>query len=141
MPSETAASIDPVIAFIGNVGGGEVLVILIIALIVLGPQRLPDAAKSIGKAMGELRRASTGFQNEIRSVIDDTSIDVDAQTRARNNVLQKEEPADPTDDAGGATADAAAAVSQQASRPRRPRRTTPLQAEPDPGDAEDGEQR
>ena len=35
-----------------NVGGGELLVILLIALIVLGPQRLPDAARQIGKAMG-----------------------------------------------------------------------------------------
>ena len=31
-----------------NVGGGEVLVIALIALIVLGPQRLPDAARQVG---------------------------------------------------------------------------------------------
>ena len=45
-----------------NIGGGEVLVILLLALIVLGPQRLPEAARQVGKVMGELRRMSSGFQ-------------------------------------------------------------------------------
>jgi Tat protein translocase TatB subunit len=139
MPSDPAAPSSQVLAFIGNIGTGELLVILIVALIVVGPQRLPDAAKSIGKAMGELRRASTGFQNELRSAIDDTT-DVDADTKrtARKNVLQKEEPAVPAD--GDATADAAAAVSRQAGATRRPRRTRPLEADPDPGDAGDSEE-
>ncbi len=55
-----------------NIGGGEILVILMIALIVLGPQRLPTAARQVGKAMGELKRLSSGFQNEIRAAIDVT---------------------------------------------------------------------
>jgi Tat protein translocase TatB subunit len=55
-----------------NVGGGEILVILLLALIVLGPQRLPGAARQVGKAMGELRRVSNGFQAELRAAIDDT---------------------------------------------------------------------
>ena len=40
---------------------------MLIALIVLGPKRLPDAARQIGKTMGDLRRLSTGFQNEVRT--------------------------------------------------------------------------
>ncbi len=54
-----------------NIGGGELLVIALIALIVLGPQRLPGAARQAGKAMGELRRLSTGFQTELRSAFDE----------------------------------------------------------------------
>jgi sec-independent protein translocase protein TatB len=73
-----------------NVGGGELIVILLIALIVLGPQRLPDAARQIGKTMGELRRLSTGFQNEMRSALD--SADDPTRVAARRNVLAKEEP-------------------------------------------------
>ena len=53
-----------------NIGGGEFLVIALIALIVLGPQRLPDAARQVGKAMGDLRRISAGFQNELKSAMD-----------------------------------------------------------------------
>ncbi len=53
-----------------NVGPGELLVILVVALIVLGPDKLPDAARKIGNVMGELRRMSAGFQEEIRSAMD-----------------------------------------------------------------------
>jgi len=56
-----------------NVGAGEVLVILLIALIVLGPDKLPDAARKVGNVMGELRRMSQGFQNEMKSAFDDAS--------------------------------------------------------------------
>lgn len=54
-----------------NVGGGELLVIALIALIVLGPERLPEAARTIGKVMGEVRRLSTGFQDEVRHAFDE----------------------------------------------------------------------
>ena len=56
-----------------NVGAGELLVILLIALIVLGPEKLPDAARKMGNVMGELRRMSAGFQNEMRSAMDDVT--------------------------------------------------------------------
>jgi sec-independent protein translocase protein TatB len=55
-----------------NLGGGELLVIALIALIVLGPTRLPEAARTVGKVMGEIRRLSTGFQNEVRDAFADT---------------------------------------------------------------------
>jgi sec-independent protein translocase protein TatB len=54
-----------------NVGGGELLVIMLIALIVLGPQRLPDAARQVGRVMGDLRRISSGFQQELKDAFDD----------------------------------------------------------------------
>ncbi len=56
-----------------NVGTGELLVILLIALIVLGPDKLPDTARKIGNVMGELRRMSSGFQNEMRAAMDDVT--------------------------------------------------------------------
>ena len=59
-----------------NIGGGEILVILLVALIVLGPQRLPDAARQVGKVLGDLRRMSSSFQQELRSAIDTTATEV-----------------------------------------------------------------
>jgi sec-independent protein translocase protein TatB len=53
-----------------NVGGGELLVILLIALLVLGPDRLPGFARKAGKVLGEVRRISSGFQSEIRQAMD-----------------------------------------------------------------------
>lgn len=44
----------------------EILVILVVALLVLGPTKLPEAARSIGKAMAEFRRLSSGFESEVR---------------------------------------------------------------------------
>jgi sec-independent protein translocase protein TatB len=54
-----------------NVGGGELLVIMLLALIVLGPQRLPDAARTVGRVMSDLRRISSGFQQELKDAFDD----------------------------------------------------------------------
>lgn len=53
----------------GNIGTPELFVVLIVALLVLGPTRLPDAARSIGKAVAEFRRVTGGFQNEVRDAM------------------------------------------------------------------------
>ena len=49
-----------------GIGLPELVVILAVALIVLGPQRLPEVARMLGRAYGQLRRASEEFQNTIR---------------------------------------------------------------------------
>lgn len=55
----------------GSIGPAEILVVLVIALIVLGPTRLPEAARSVGKAVSELRRMTTGFQSEVKDAFAD----------------------------------------------------------------------
>ena len=47
-----------------NVGPLELIVVLIIALIVLGPQRLPEVARSVGKGMREFRGAISGDSHD-----------------------------------------------------------------------------
>jgi sec-independent protein translocase protein TatB len=54
-----------------NVSGGELVVILLVALIVLGPDKLPEAIRKFGRVYGELRRMSQGFQSEIREALDE----------------------------------------------------------------------
>lgn len=49
------------------------MVILVVALIVLGPKRLPEAGKQVGKAIAEVRKWSKGFQDEIKGAIDPDS--------------------------------------------------------------------
>jgi Tat protein translocase TatB subunit len=53
----------------GSLGAPEILVILLVALLVLGPERLPEAARTAGRVLGELRRMSSGFQSELRDAI------------------------------------------------------------------------
>jgi sec-independent protein translocase protein TatB len=55
-----------------NVPGPEKLILLfVIALIVLGPNRLPQAARTLGRFMGELRRMSGSFQDEVKEALAD----------------------------------------------------------------------
>src|ERR1700692_1427182 len=54
-----------------NVGPEKLLLLFIIALIVLGPSKLPDAARSLGRALGEFRRVSGRLQNEVRDALAD----------------------------------------------------------------------
>lgn len=52
-----------------GIGLPELAVILILALLVLGPERLPEVARILGRIYGQLRRASEEFQNTIRQDI------------------------------------------------------------------------
>ena len=54
-----------------NIGGAELLVILVVALLVLGPNKLPQAARQVGSFFGEFRRIADGFQQELKSAMDD----------------------------------------------------------------------
>ncbi|HJY85148.1 MAG TPA: Sec-independent protein translocase protein TatB [Candidatus Binatia bacterium] len=48
-----------------GIGVPELLVILVVALLVLGPQRLPEVAKALGKALAEFRRATSDLSEEL----------------------------------------------------------------------------
>lgn len=54
-----------------NVGGMELLVIAVVALVVLGPDKLPGALRQFGTVVGELRRISQGFQTDLKGAIAD----------------------------------------------------------------------
>lgn len=48
-----------------GIGSTELLVILVVALVILGPSKLPEIARSLGKALGEFRRVSTDVKRTI----------------------------------------------------------------------------
>jgi Tat protein translocase TatB subunit len=58
-----------------GIGMTELLVILTIGLIVIGPKKLPELARSLGKGLAEFRRASTDIRREFLEVADDARID------------------------------------------------------------------
>jgi Tat protein translocase TatB subunit len=70
-----------------NIGGGELLVIVLIALIVLGPQRLPDAMRTFGRVVGEVRRISSGFQQELRDAFEDSDVADEASAPRRREAV------------------------------------------------------
>jgi len=56
-----------------NLSAGEILIILLVALIVLGPKRLPEAARSVSKGFRELRRVQTSVQDELSSTLQEVT--------------------------------------------------------------------
>ena len=49
----------------GSLGVPEILFILVLALLIFGPRRLPEIGKTLGKAMGEFRRATNDLKSSI----------------------------------------------------------------------------
>lgn len=83
-----------------GIGMPELVVILVVALIVLGPKRLPEVARQLGRAMGEFRRQSNDLMEEFQSV---ASTDLD-QPRRPERVAPRVQPkpVPPTDPPVGA---------------------------------------
>lgn len=54
----------------GGLGMPEIMIILVIALVVFGPRKLPELGKSLGKAMGQFKRASEDFKRTWEQEVD-----------------------------------------------------------------------
>ena len=59
-----------------NLSGSEVIIILILALVILGPDKLPDAMRRAGRTWAELRKLSSGFQEEVRKGFEEPTKEV-----------------------------------------------------------------
>ena len=71
----------------GSIGMPELVIILVIALSIFGPRKLPDLGRSLGKSIGEFRRAS----NELRSTLEEEIRVEDQKTATPKSAT----PADP----------------------------------------------
>jgi sec-independent protein translocase protein TatA len=69
----------------GSIGMPELMIILVIALIIFGPRKLPELGRSLGRSLKEFKRAS----NELRNTLDD-EIRVEEERSA-----QRQQPAEP----------------------------------------------
>jgi sec-independent protein translocase protein TatB len=111
-----------------NIGGLEIIMVLLVALIVLGPTKLPDAARQLGKAVTELRRISSGFQRELREAIQDPIVEAEARARGAVESAKKQavEPFMNSSPTAKSTGSAASAADQPT-----PNEATPDEATPD----------
>jgi sec-independent protein translocase protein TatB len=116
-----------------NLSGSEIIVILLLALVILGPEKLPDAMRKAGKAYSELRKMANSFQSEVRSVIDEPM----EELRGTADMLR-----DATDFSGDTKKGATAKPAATPPRPNpgaaaaTPSATVPPDVEPDDGPAD-----
>lgn len=54
-----------------GLGMSEIVMILVLALVVIGPKKLPEVAKALGKGYGEFKRAMTDFKDAVNVEFDD----------------------------------------------------------------------
>ncbi len=51
---------------LGNLGGGEIVILLLIVLLVFGANRLPDAGRAVGKGLREFKRALSDVEGSVQ---------------------------------------------------------------------------
>jgi len=74
-----------------GIGMPEMLMILVVALVVVGPKRLPELAQTIGRAMGKLRAITSDFQREIDKEIQPVR-EINPFADAENNIQPPQAP-------------------------------------------------
>src|SRR3954470_20452814 len=86
-----------------NLGFSEMLFIFLLALIVVGPRRLPELARQFGRIMAEIKRASNDFQAQVQDEVRQLEIEETAKKFEKSIGLDeaialddKETPAAPT---------------------------------------------
>lgn len=55
--------------FLGNIGPWELILVLVIALIIFGPGKLPDVGKAVGKSLNEFKKASNDVKQQVQEAI------------------------------------------------------------------------
>lgn len=79
------------LGFIGNIGAWEIALILVIALIVVGPGKLPEVAKSVGKAFNEFKKTTSGVKREVEDAFKFDDDEPVRKPRAIKSVVKEDE--------------------------------------------------
>ena len=53
-----------------NIQGSEMIFLLLVALVILGPEKLPEAVRKFAKTYAEFKKMANGFQGEFRQALD-----------------------------------------------------------------------
>lgn len=92
-----------------DVGASELLLIVIVAIVVIGPKDLPLALRTAGRWIGKIRRVSGHFRSGIETMIREAEMEeMERKWREQNAAIMKAHPEVPADPAQPAAASAEA---------------------------------
>jgi sec-independent protein translocase protein TatB len=112
-----------------NLSGSEIIFLILIALVVLGPDKLPDAMRKAGKAYGDFKRMTSGFQSEMKSVLDEPMRELrETADLAKSSAMF--DTSSFTKPLSGLMADVKSATSGSSATPVKPAETPDKPAEP-----------
>ena len=75
-----------------NLGMTELLIIMVVALLVLGPKKLPELARSLGRGMAEFRRASSDLQHSLTAPLEEDEGATPTRGVSTDEKAQEDEP-------------------------------------------------
>ncbi len=73
----------------GSLGGGEILLLILVGLIVFGPERLPSVARDAAKVLRQLRQMATAARDEINTELGPDVADLDLRSLHPRTFVQK----------------------------------------------------
>ena len=85
-----------------SLGPAEILVVLVIALLVFGPNKMPDIARQVGKGFREFRRVQQHLKSELRDVVSEFDSPTDASAQQQPAPMLPPKDATPEDAAPAA---------------------------------------
>lgn len=75
-----------------NISGGEIFIILVVAFIIFGPQKIPEIARILGKGINEMKKATNDIKreidneiNKVKTNIDDAVDNIDIDTKEKSD--------------------------------------------------------
>ena len=75
-----------------NISGGEIFIILVVAFIIFGPQKIPEIARKLGKGIHEMKKATNDIKreidnevNKVKTNVDDAVDNIDIDTKEKSD--------------------------------------------------------
>jgi Tat protein translocase TatB subunit len=87
----------------GSLGGPELILLFVLALLLFGPRQLPKIGRTLGGALSEFRRATTDFKRNLEREVDLSEVqsagrEISASVDEVKNVARGETPSSPSSD-------------------------------------------
>ncbi len=106
-----------------NIGAPELIIILVIALLILGPGKLPEVGASLGKSIKEFRKASSDIQESVNVNVDTTPLPptpANPTPPAQDAMTASTTPPPPSGDVSGSAAPASSSTPTAPNPPSAP---------------------